>query len=196
MTDPRERVSRLEYAVTEVFGERCPDFDLSCATCQAWWQIDAALAAMEPAAGVRVKPLNWEYHPAGTIAAPSTGHAYIIDTRMKGRVHSIKGFNPQREFSSLDEAKAAAQADYERRIVSAIEPAAPTVQEAARVLNDHQLYYLRAIARRLDEFQEALDGIDALTIGGEALADERDWLDCFIDEQTRALAGSETGEAE
>lgn len=71
---------------------------------------------------MRVKPLIWEYHPAGSIAAPPTGHAYIVDTRMKGRVYTIKGFNPQREFSSLDEAKAAAQADYEARIMAALEP--------------------------------------------------------------------------
>jgi len=69
----------------------------------------------------RVKPLRWEHHPAGAIAAPPTGHDYIIDTRMKGRVCSIKGFNPQREFASMDEAKAAAQADYEARILAALE---------------------------------------------------------------------------
>jgi len=68
----------------------------------------------------RVKPLEWEYHPAGAIAAPPTGHAYIIDTIMKGRVYSLKGFNLQREFASVNEAKAAAQADYERRILPAL----------------------------------------------------------------------------
>jgi len=70
----------------------------------------------------RVRPLVWEYHPAGAIAAPPTGHAYIIDTRMKSRVYSVKGFNPQREFASIDEAKAAAQDDYERRVLSALIP--------------------------------------------------------------------------
>jgi len=70
----------------------------------------------------RIKPLRWEYHPAGAIAAPPTGHAYIIDTRMKGRVYSIKGLNPQREFASMDDAKAAAQVDYEARILAALEP--------------------------------------------------------------------------
>jgi hypothetical protein len=72
---------------------------------------------------VRVKPLVWEHHPAGKIAAPPTGHAYIIDTRTKGRCYSIKGFNPERQFDSLAEAKAAAQADYETRILAALEPA-------------------------------------------------------------------------
>jgi hypothetical protein len=82
----------------------------------------ALLDAPAPA-GVTIKPLVWGYHPEGAIAAPPTGHAYIIDTRMKGRVYSIKGFNPAREFESKDEAKAAAQADYEARIMAALEPA-------------------------------------------------------------------------
>jgi hypothetical protein len=87
--------------------------------------VSAILALLDaPApAGVTIKPLVWEYHPAGAIAAPPTGHAYIIDTRMKGRVYSIKGFSPTREFGSMDEAKAAAQADYAARIMAALEPA-------------------------------------------------------------------------
>jgi hypothetical protein len=76
--------------------------------------------APDPLRAVKVKPLVWEYHPAGAIAAPPTGHAYIIDTRMKGGCYSIKGFSPQRGFSSMDEAKAAAQADYVARIMSAL----------------------------------------------------------------------------
>ena len=81
--------------------------------------------------GAKVNPLVWGYHPCGAIAAPPTGHAYIIDTRMKGRVYSVKGFKPEREFGSLDEAKAAAQTDYEARIMAALEPAPAgvTVQE-------------------------------------------------------------------
>jgi hypothetical protein len=88
-------------------------------------RIERAILALldSPApAGVTIKPLVWMYHPEGTIAAPPTGHAYIIDTRMKGRAYSIKGFNPAREFESKDEAKAAAQADYEARIMAALEP--------------------------------------------------------------------------
>ena len=91
-------------------------------------EADAMLSACKGGA-VKVKPLEWEYHPAGTIAAPPTGHAYIIDTRMKGRCYSVKGFNPERQFDSLNEAKAAAQADYEGRILSALEPAPAALQE-------------------------------------------------------------------
>jgi len=80
---------------------------------------DALVAAAREAAPC-VKPLVWKYHPVGKIAAPPTGHAYIIDTRTKGRCRSIKGFNPQREFASMDEAKAAAQADFEARVLAAL----------------------------------------------------------------------------
>jgi len=94
-------------------------------------RFEAAILALldsQPApAGVRVKPLVWGYHPAGTIAAPPTGHAYIIDTRMKGRCYSVKGFNPERQFASLDEAKVAAQADYEQRIRTAMDEPDPEI---------------------------------------------------------------------
>jgi hypothetical protein len=70
----------------------------------------------------KVKPLVWEYHPAGKIAAPTIGHSYILDTRKKGTVVSLKGFaHFQRRFDTLDDAKAAAQADYERRIMECLE---------------------------------------------------------------------------
>lgn len=75
-----------------------------------------------PAVGVKIKPLVWEKHPMGWVAAPPTGHAYIIDIRIKDRVMFIKGMNPPPQCSNVDEAKAKAQADYESRIRSAIEP--------------------------------------------------------------------------
>ena len=30
----------IEEAVREWWGERCPDFDFTCACCQAWLQFD------------------------------------------------------------------------------------------------------------------------------------------------------------
>jgi hypothetical protein len=89
-----------------------------------------AVAASQPADPVTnadrrqrvvVKPLVWENHPMGWIAAPPTGQAYIIDVRIKGRVMFIKGMNPPPKFSDLEAAKAAAQADYEARILAAID---------------------------------------------------------------------------
>jgi hypothetical protein len=114
---------------------------------------DTILALLDsPApAGVMIKPLVWGYHPEGAIAAPPTGHAYIIDTRMKGRVYSIKGFNPAREFESKDEAKAAAQADYEARIMAALEPApAGVTVEDMPPLTDDEKTRLRSFALEMD----------------------------------------------
>jgi len=69
-----------------------------------------------------VKPLVWEHHPMGYIAAPPTGRAYIIDIRVKNRVFFIKGMEPPPKVGTLAEAKAAAQADYTARILAALEP--------------------------------------------------------------------------
>jgi hypothetical protein len=53
-----------------------------------------------------------------------------------------------------------------------------------------ELHYLRAIHRRLLEFKEVVpDPADVgFSLGHEALADEIDWLDCFIDKHQRKLA--------
>ena len=47
-------------------------------------------------------------------------------------------------------------------------------------LSDNDLYYLRSIKRQLDEVKEALADTTAFSLGGMALADNLDWLDCFI----------------
>lgn len=60
------------------------------------------------------------------------------------------------------------------------------VAEAARI-DAKDLYYLRAILRRLREFDAAIeeaigDGADNISLlGNQAMADEIDWLDCKID---------------
>lgn len=76
------------------------------------------LPAQAPA--VSIKALVWEVHPYGLIAGASWGDAYIINTRGKGIV-VIKGlqFNP--EFDTIEAAKAAAQQDYESRILAALD---------------------------------------------------------------------------
>ena len=125
-----------------------------------WWiwpdQIAAMLRSCKGRA--RVKPLVWGYHPAGKIAAPPTGHAYIIDTRTKGRCYSIKGFSPERQFDSLDEAKAAAKADYEARILAALDPAPDqeewdaAIEAAAKVakkIADQYVGYMSRVERSI-----------------------------------------------
>jgi hypothetical protein len=46
------------------------------------------------------------------------------------------------------------------------------------------IYYLESIARNLKEFS-TVAGDFGPSIGTEVLADNRDWLDCYIDELKR-----------
>lgn len=46
-----------------------------------------------------------------------------------------------------------------------------------RELSDSDLYYLRSILRHLREFRGLVSGP---SLGGEVLADNIDWLNCFI----------------
>lgn len=54
------------------------------------------------------------------------------------------------------------------------------------MLTDNDLYYLSSIKRQLRQVQEALADTGRFSLGGEALADNLDWLDCFIDKHKRA----------
>ncbi len=72
---------------------------------------------------VMIKPLVWEHHPLGCIAAPPTGRAYIIDIRVKNRVFFIKGMEPPPKVDTLTAAQLAAHDDYAARITAALEPA-------------------------------------------------------------------------
>lgn len=144
--------------------------------------------------GRRVKPLEWENFDAWTWWARTPIGVYRVQER-EGRwttAFSWEGHSRQNSVDVDDNseaaAKSAARADYERRILSALTEA-PARDPVGEVVTDGDLYYLRAIQKRLEEFREALDGIEALSIGGEAFHDERDWLDCFIDAKSPALAG-------
>jgi hypothetical protein len=76
--------------------------------------------------GVRVKPLEWVDRGTWTTADCLLGRYEIDD--VNGRWHALgpSGF-VSRGHASIPEAKAAAQADYEARILSAIEPPKPEV---------------------------------------------------------------------
>jgi hypothetical protein len=50
------------------------------------------------------------------------------------------------------------------------------------MLSENDVYYLRAILGHLRQIKQMADG---LRLGSEALADEVDWLDCFIDKHQR-----------
>lgn len=110
-----------------------------------------ATAFVEEGSGVRVKPLEWV--PAPSIctrekAAALGGHysavefdagtenahfAANIDLGGLAFVFILEpdplGGRRPKQFPTLDAAKAAAQADYEARILAALEPTPPAVQE-------------------------------------------------------------------
>lgn len=48
-----------------------------------------------------------------------------------------------------------------------------------------RIYYLQSILRQLDEISTIVEGP---SIGSEILADNRDWLDCYIDTLRRESA--------
>ena len=96
--------------------------------------LSTRLREAEARPAVRVKPLIWDYHPSGAIAAPPTGHAYIIDTRMKGRAYFVKGIYPSPQYDTLEAAKSAAEADHAARILSQID-AVPAAQVRAEALD-------------------------------------------------------------
>lgn len=51
-------------------------------------------------------------------------------------------------------------------------------------MNQSDLFYLKSILGHLREFSSTVSGGPSL--GGEALADNINWLDCFIDKYERA----------
>lgn len=46
----------IAEAITEYWGERCPDFDADCPCCKAWKQFDA-LSTLQ---GAEQKPVAWQ----------------------------------------------------------------------------------------------------------------------------------------
>lgn len=109
-----------------------------------------------------VKPLVWEHHPMGYIAAPPTGRPYIIDIRAKGRVFFIKGMEPPPKVDTLEAAKSAAQADYTARILAALDPDAVAAMLAEAEERGRQM-------ERDNPAVDVPDGlIDALLSGRQA----------------------------
>lgn len=106
-------------------------------------------ALAERAGGVKVKALEWKAL-ANTETEVGLGEGRseytVIPTKNAWRAYGIPGESDGgTEFFTKDAAKAAAQADYERRILSAIEPAAPEGrQEAVAALRKLLTYGERA----------------------------------------------------
>ena len=90
-----------------------------CATCVDEDAVRAGEIEGEPAPAVRVKRLEW--HEADRHAA--CADLYSIDDTMYENRFALNRLGLLiARFSSIETAKAAAQADYERRILSALEP--------------------------------------------------------------------------
>lgn len=88
-----------------------------------------ALEAAQPAGAVTVKALAWKELYPGTFW-PKTWHGVGVNTTYKVE-QAFSGhawFAVGTYFDDLDEAKAAAQADYEQRILAALEHAAPAAE--------------------------------------------------------------------
>lgn len=113
---------------------------------------DAALAGR-----VKVKPLVWVLEPDRDAEYPR----WTAETDTGKSYHAFKawwGAQDKWAFMGTDgfhhsevAAKAAAQADYEARIIAALEPQPITVQDAARVLLDaHTVQTMIAAGKALD----------------------------------------------
>ncbi len=77
-----------------------------------------------PAQGVRVEPLVW--HDSYGVFRAETPFG---DFKVAGKIlHHLGSSAPQSVHGSTEEAQAAAQADYERRILAALEPASGGVE--------------------------------------------------------------------
>lgn len=112
--------------------------------------LDATSAPAQPVA-VKVKPLVWGRPRRGFMASTGgIGEAYIFAVQPNGQYECIKGLHWTPRFENSDDAKAAAQADYEARILAALDVQPVTVQDAARVvaeaINSDMLTFNKALA--------------------------------------------------
>ncbi|MCV9909961.1 hypothetical protein OIV19_20390 [Brucella sp. HL-2] len=91
-------------------------------------------AALPFLQGVKVKALEWSDHQHGSRCA--TDRVYDISIWMEGgKPLYVDSYTTMRRFRIMNEAKAAAQADYAARILSAIEPApSPRAQALEEML--------------------------------------------------------------
>lgn len=125
--------------------------------------LTAAFAAM-PGPAVKVKPLEWdresptEWKPE-TWKAQSLVDEYDIQREKDG---TFSGFAPNAGtniFSSLEAAKAAAQADYEARIMSSLTPAPDLASENERL---RAALYEIANAYTAHGYSDAMDAVQLL----------------------------------
>jgi len=119
---------KIVEAITEQWGERCPDFDADCACCQVWAEYDALAAALAVAPKPRVRKLEWKEGGFGDFTAETIAGTYEVgfDDGWWAQLRDGMGWEwvPEqdpRSYHGPYAAQAAAQADYEQRILSALE---------------------------------------------------------------------------
>jgi hypothetical protein len=82
---------------------------------------------------VRVRPLNWlpvtDQIPKHAFAAYTPFIRWLIVCEFLSMNHMVYRFNGT-DYETLDEAKSAAQSDYEARILSALEPVGDPARSA------------------------------------------------------------------
>lgn len=131
--------------------------------------LDAELAALREARGVRVKPLVWvvgsnEVH-AFARSETDLGLYQILSVPTDSDHRLLLPNGDYKHFASYTSAKAAAQADYERRILAALEPAPVTPAEAADDLDDEGEIIRRLLVGETICYSQ--DGDDAWLSGGD-----------------------------
>lgn len=131
------RAAYEAYSETSMYAECEPRWeDFHSSHRQRWvTAIRAAIAAMP--SGVRVKPLVWR-DSYSVIRADTEFGNYQTSASGKILTLGVAPMSPQTVCANLDDAKAAAQADYERRILSALEPAPAREVTVAENSIDHQ----------------------------------------------------------
>lgn len=118
-------------------GPICPTQRLPC-DMSAHFDALSALTRSDPAVRDRVKPLEWGKTSYGTPEAISVVGVYRINSAMNGgftvvfgglRGRALSGPDGRTNFADEGAAKIAAQADYEQRILSALEPLTAPVRD-------------------------------------------------------------------
>lgn len=140
----KEAIERLTRLRKVGFGYDITDEDRAA--------IDAVLAALSAIPAVRVKALEWSEGPFLFVAETTIGSYYLEDQGRNwagDRYWLTSGLiKVALKFPTLEAAKAAAQADYEARVLSAIEPGG--VETLLREENEKLRGALKPFARIAD----------------------------------------------